>query len=313
VHVEKAIHGVSPPRPTMDKPMFLTRRALTLGFAVALLAMPSATAQVGPGSQGSNRSSTAGLTREELVRRWDLDGDGTISKSEADIARARMRRERTEMQLDAGIDPVTGLPRGESAKPAQMDEPPPYELPPEVPTTEPADQDVPGKPKSTRPKPMAELLAPITTKDPVPGLPRMPNLSGKPSDGPTQSAPERSSRASWLPPTKTGTTGLGGPRAGSPPAVSGYGSNAWSDLNAGRFRAMQYEADKAPAHSGGPPTTGGGLLPTARKPGQTGALILPGQTSLRPTTQAPLAPPAPRQSTFSPPRVTAEDIGGYGP
>jgi hypothetical protein len=33
-----------------------------------------------------------GATREELVRRWDLDGNGTIEPSEASIARARMRR-----------------------------------------------------------------------------------------------------------------------------------------------------------------------------------------------------------------------------
>ncbi len=291
-------------------------RASTLGFAVALLAMPSAMAQVPTGSNGLGTSPTTGLTREELVRRWDLDGDGTISKSEADIARARMRRQRNEMQLESGIDPVTGLPRGESPSRAGGDEPPPYQLPPEIPSPppeEPGDKEGVGKPKSTRPKPMAELLAPITTKDPVPGLPRMPNLSSKPSDSPLPSPVERSSRASWLPPTKTGTAGLGGPRAGAPPAVSGYGSNAWSDLNAGRFRAQQHEAERSPATTAKTPTTGGGLLPTLRKPGQTGALILPGQTTPRQTTQTPLAPSAPRPPTFSPPRVTAEDIGGYGP
>jgi hypothetical protein len=291
-------------------------RALTLGFAVALLAMPSATAQLATGSKGPSSSPTTGLTREELVRRWDLDGDGTISKSEADIARARMRRQRYEMHLESGIDPVTGLPRGESPTRAEVEEPPPYQLPPEVPTTEPVepvDLDEVGKPKSTRPKPMAELLAPITTKDPVPGLPRMPNLSGKPSDSPSKPLVERSSRASWLPPTKTGAAGLGGPRAGAPPAVSGYGSNAWSDLNAGRFRAQQHGAERSADNANITPTTGGGLLPTVRKPGQTGALFLPGQTTSRPTTQAPLAPTAPRPPTFAPPRINAEDIGGFGP
>ena len=34
----------------------------------------------------------AGQTREELVRQWDLDGNGTIDASEAAVARARMRR-----------------------------------------------------------------------------------------------------------------------------------------------------------------------------------------------------------------------------
>jgi hypothetical protein len=291
-------------------------RALTLPFAVAFLAMPSAMAQLATGSQGSSQPPPTGLTREELVRRWDLDGDGTITKSEADLARARMRRQRTEMQLDAGIDPVTGLPRGESPTRAGVEEPPPYQLPPEIPTTEPeepVDQGGVGKPKSTRPKPMADLLAPITTKDPVPGLPRLPNVSGTPSDELSKPPVERSSRASWLPPAKTGTTGLGGPRAGAPPAVAGYGANAWSDLNAGRFRATPLEPERSAASAGRTPTTGGGLLPTVRKPGQTGALILPGQTNPRPTTPTPLAPSAPRPPTFSPPRITAEDIGGYGP
>jgi len=59
-----------------------------------------------PGGDGRR----AGLTREELIREWDLDGDGTISKSEADVARGRMRKRRIEMQLQAGIDPLTGSP-----------------------------------------------------------------------------------------------------------------------------------------------------------------------------------------------------------
>jgi hypothetical protein len=293
----------------------LTMRVLTLGALAAWLAMPSAMAQLGSANQGAGAAPSTGLTREELVRRWDLDGDGTISKSEADIARARMRRERTEMQLESGMDPLTGLPRGNSAAPSQA-EPPPYELPPEPPSTEleqTESTDVPGKPKSTRPKPMSELLAPITTTDPVPGLPRMPNVSGKPVDGSSTPPSERSSRASWLPPTRTGPTGLGGPRAGAPPAVSGYGSNAWSDLNAGRSRKATYEDDTSSTHAGRNLTSGGGLLPTVRKPGQTGAIILPSQTSPRPTTEAPRTPAAPRPPTFSPPRVTAEDIGGYGP
>jgi hypothetical protein len=228
-----------------------------------------------------------------------------------------MRRQRAEMHLESGMDPVTGLPRGESPIRLEVPEQPRYQLPPEVDSAEPeqpADLDATGKPKSTRPKPMAELLAPITTKDPVPGLPRMPNLTGKPSDTPASSPPpERSSRASWLPPTKTGTTGVGGPRAGAPPAVSGYGSDAWSDLNAGRPRALPYDTQRSPATAGNSPTTGGGLLPTVRKPGQTGALILPGQRDPRLAPRTPAAPTAPRIPTFAPPRVTAEEIGGFGP
>jgi hypothetical protein len=284
---------------------------------MVLIALTRAFGQDGSaGSGGLGSSLKTGLTREELLRSWDLDGDGSISPSEADLARARMRRQRAEMHLESGIDPVTGLPRGESPTRPEGEPQPRYQLPPEVPTDEPeepAGLDATGKPKSTRPKPMAELLAPIATKDPVPGLPRMPNLTGKPSDDPASSPPERSGRASWLPPTKSSTTGLGGPRAGAPPAVSGYGSDAWSDLNAGRFRAMPYETQRSPATAGRTPTTGGGLLPTARKPGQTGALILPGTQDPRLAPTTPAVPTAPRIPTFAPQRVTAEDIGGFGP
>lgn len=80
-------------------------------------------------------------TREELLRDWDLDGDGSISKSEADIARARMRRKRLEMQLGAGIDPLTGLPRGlnggAEASDSRADQEPLFQLPPESPPSEP--------------------------------------------------------------------------------------------------------------------------------------------------------------------------------
>lgn len=290
-------------------------RQTTLGFAMTFVALATAFGQDGSAGR-SGGGVTTGLTRGELIRSWDLDGDGTISKSEADIARARMRRQRTEMQLDAGIDPVTGLPRGQAPAPSPMEDQPPYQLPPEFLTDEPAESTDPAnldQRPSVRPKPMAELLAPITTKDPVPGLPRMPNLTGKPV-APSSTPPvERSSRASWLPPTKTSTAGLGGPRAGAPPAVSGYGSNAWSDLNAGRFRALQFEAEKSAANAGRTPTTGGGLMPTVRKPGQTGALILPGQRDPRLAPTTPTAPAPPRIPMFAPPRITAEDIGGYGP
>jgi len=293
-------------------------RAWTLGFALAFLAIPSAMAQRGSasGTNDPSISPTTGLTRDELVRRWDLDGDGTINKSEADIARARMRRQRNEMQLESGIDPVTGRPRGESPGPTEGEEPPYYQLLPEVLPTEPVepvDQGVVGQPKSTRPKPLSELLSPITTKDPVPGLPRMPSLTGKPEGMSSKPMVERSGRASWLPPAKTGSAGLGGPRAGAPPAVSGYGSNSWSELNAGRFRALQIDAETSTTNAGRSPTAGGGLLPTVRRPGQTGALFLPGQTVPRTTPQSPLVPAAPRPPMFSPPRVSAEDIGGYGP
>jgi hypothetical protein len=50
-----------------------------------------------------------------------------------------------------------------------------------------------------------------------------------------------------------------------------------------------------------------------REPGRTGALFLPGQTTPKLAPIAPLAPVAPTVPTYAPPRITAEDIGGYRP
>ena len=50
-------------------------------------------------------------SREELMRKWDLDRDGKVDASEAEIARGNMRRARTEAAMHSGTDPVTGKPR----------------------------------------------------------------------------------------------------------------------------------------------------------------------------------------------------------
>jgi len=283
-------------------------RQMTLGFALVLVVSGMAVAQdpLGGGSRLGSSTPKPGMSREELVRSWDRDGDGTISKSEADLARARMRRQRTELQLGESIDPLTGLPR----RPEGDEAGPEYPLPTTPPTglpAEPGSTSDDGKRPTTPPKTLTELLAPTT---PVPGLPRLPNFSGKPESPASNAPPVRSSRASWLPPSRSDTTGVGGPRAGAPPAVAGYGSAAGSDLNAGRPRSSQTGSNKLLPDSGRMPTTGGGLLPTARKPGQTGAILLPVQRDLR---LAPATPAAPRPPTVPLPRVGSDPIGGYGP
>lgn len=53
----------------------------------------------------------AGVSRGELVRKWDLNADGSIDEGEAEVARSRMRRDRAELQMKSGIDPLTGKPR----------------------------------------------------------------------------------------------------------------------------------------------------------------------------------------------------------
>ncbi len=270
-------------------------------------------AQDTPPSRGGGSAAvpTAGLSREELVRSWDLDRDGTLSTSEAEVARARMKRERLETQLGAGLDPITGRPRGEGSESADRDADSPYQLPPELPpvTQPPGSTTTPGisQPK-VRPKTMAELAAPIMAAPTVPGLPNAPMTT--PSGSSTPITAERSSRASWLPPTSKGNTGAGGPRAGAPPAVPGYGAGSWSDLNAGRPLPSTRTTHPATAADGRTGVTGGGLLPSSRAAGRTGALLLPGQTVPKLAPLVPTTPPRPRATL---PRITAEDIGGYRP
>ena len=58
------------------------------------------------------RASTSGaILRQELIKRWDLNTDGRIDESEADVARLRMRQDRNENQRNGGLDPLTGRQR----------------------------------------------------------------------------------------------------------------------------------------------------------------------------------------------------------
>jgi hypothetical protein len=71
-----------------------------VGCVGLTLVPPPVAAQVPPAS------------REELMRQWDIDRDGKVDASEAEIARGRMRRARTDAIMNSGTDPVTGRPRG---------------------------------------------------------------------------------------------------------------------------------------------------------------------------------------------------------
>lgn len=292
--------------------MRTNRRAAHGLVAVAVLAvalggtMPGIAADPPAGRGGGLVPGTSGsstrATREELLRDWDLDGNGTINKSEADIARARMRRKRLELQLSAGIDPVTGLPRAaEGAAPEddQAAEEPLFQLPPEEPPSEPkrgASESLPG------------LRAPGPQQPPIVGSPtlRPPAAAASGSQPATISA-----RASWLPPQRLAPAVTGGVRAGAPAATAGYGSGAWSDLNAGR-RPSSLQAP-AEGTGGGSASGTGGLLPSVRQPGRTGAMILPALPG-RPTgAGVPGLPPAPAVSGPASPRVTADEIGAERP
>ena len=267
--------------------------------AVALAAPPAGAAEPSPGRGGGlvpGASAPVPIkTREELLREWDLDGDGTISKSEADVARARMRRQRLEMQLGGGIDPLTGLPREAAGQ--QADEPadePLYQLPPEPPPEAPS--------RSGQGEPLPGLSIPVPPK---PAAVSPPSGRGAAAAGKAAPPPAPvSARASWLPPQRLAPAVTGGVRAGGLPATPGYGSSAWSDLNAGR---------RPPPADPRPSGASGGLLPTTRPPGRTGAMMLPTVPGRLPAVAAPALPTAPATGGGAIPRVTADEIGSERP
>lgn len=265
---------------------------------------PAKTGGLVPGSAAPR----TGLIREELIREWDLDGDGTISKPESDVARGRMRRRRLEMQLGAGVDPVTGLPRStDQAEPeddAEGTDEPAFRLPPEPPPQPKREEE--SLPGMRSPKLEVPRAGAGTTLRTAPAPTTAPALPGG-TLGPEP--PQRSSRASWLPPQRLSPAVTGGVRAGAPAAAPGYGSGPWSDLNAGRRPSLPDPVNGRPGGTG----ASGGLLPSSRLPGRTGSLILPtvpGQTrglGAPPRTAAPPPPLVPQ------PRITADEIGGYRP
>ena len=298
------------------------RHSLSLMLLVLLPAPVVAVAQ----QFGTGAGPATGLSREELMRSWDIDGNGTISKEEADLARTRMRRERTEMQLGGDVDPVTGLSRSREEAAKDEDGEPEFRLPPEDESLAPR-----RRPSTTLPGMRAPSIAPPTIAAPTPSAsgPRPPSANGptmyvpridpsRPSAG--AGAAGRSSGASWLSPNARGSAMTGGLRAGAPPASAGYGSGPWSDLNAARYRYAPAPVDLPRTGASGVGTSG--LSSSAGYPRQTGSILLPSTltpqaglvpsinrpTSPRPSVAQPLAPPPPAVSL---PRITAEEIGGY--
>lgn len=179
-------------------------------------------------------------TREELIRKWDLDGNGTIDASEASIARARMRRARMQLELDGGLDPVTGKPRMAVENDAASNEPA-------------EDVEVSLEPIEDDRRPAKETTIPGTR---VPDAPSV--TSGTTTAAPKTPTPATSgTAAAKQPATVTARSGsvTGGVRAGAPAASAGYGARGPKpDLNAGMPKPVR------PA----PSTARGGLLPSAR-------------------------------------------------
>lgn len=223
-----------------------------------------------------------GLTREELVRQWDLDGNGKIDPSEANVAKARMRRARTEMELGAGIDPLTGKPRVAA------------DATPEESLDEVVEPDAAAAPDA-RPR-AADADAPPGTRVPILG----PVVSGTaslkvPSMSPSGTAGAGTSSGARPSAGRPAASGArpgsltGGVRAGAPAARSGYGALApKTDLNAGLPRPPLGR----PVIPGTRGAARGGFMPSVRSP-------------------APPRPASPAPGPLTPPRVTADDIGGY--
>lgn len=170
-----------------------------------------------------------GQTRDEMLRRFDLDSDGRIDEGEEQAARARMRRDKLESLQDSGLDPLTGRPRGTSAA-GKSDAVPPIgndELifPPS------------NAPDARRPKPPA-------------GAERKPAA---------QTAPA-------LPPGRVPVI-TGGVRAGAPAVRPGYGATGPKpELNAGRPREPQLTPGQARVGAGMQPAGRVGTPRAAPRP-----------------------------------------------
>lgn len=175
-------------------------------------------------------------SRDELMRQWDLDFNGTVDPSEAAVARARMRRARKDMEAGAELDPLTGKPRATFVDESDQAEPQP-EADPVI--------DVPAPPRKKSPRDPALPGTRVPVPDPVVrGTALPPAPAGQaPAEG-----GDSTSRRPWssLAPTRPG-------------ARPGYGTiSPKPDLNAG--------LPKPVLGRGGPGTQGGGLLPTMRLP-----------------------------------------------
>jgi len=272
--------------------MSLRASALLTGLLTGLLTVSIACeCRLAPGQTARGSTPvTPRLTREELLKKWDLNGDGKLDTGEVEMATSKMRLERAEMRLSTGLDPVTGKPRNATADDANDE------------TAGDA-----GERKTLTVDELAAKLgfAPADADGEQGGGPRSPDSAANDDARPDTSAaiaprpmfglpPLRSQQSGALlappgsPAPGSGSPGLpltGGVRAGGLPARPGYGSHVSSpSLNAGR-------ADAA---------TSGGLVPRRRLPGDA------------PELPAGLQPPAGTPPPATPrPRRTVDDFDVY--
>lgn len=232
------------------EPLLMNRVPLrSTGTALAIALVVAAVSTVD--AAGAEPTFT---TRDELIRKWDLDKDGSVDEGEVEIARSKMRRERAELQMQSGIDPLTGRPRLTPEEEEAAAEELNHELPE-------AEQPRPRKGGRDQALPGTRL------PDVLPPIPAATDSRPPATDAPRDDAPRAGAAAS--PPRGPGRVtfrGLsagedrgvvtGGARAGGV-ARPGYGAAVPKpDLNAGRLPAGLPGRRPAPAS--------GGLLPNLR-------------------------------------------------
>lgn len=282
-------------------------------------------------------------SREELMRQWDVDRDGKIDASEAEIARGRMRRARNEAMSNSGNDPVTGKPR------VPTDPITGRPVPRDATATDrgglfpPADDDslilVPGN--GERPGATDSGIGGTADKDSPPrpsrrereALPgtRVPNMSSTlPSMAPRLPAAGSSTDPGQRPPGPSSAAGrpgviAGGARSGLPGARPGYGAAAPTrDLNAGRLPGgLPQTRGVAPGTAAGPR-----LGPMQQPNANAGRLAGPGSPVPRPgigpyrgatapsssaSPSSPLSPGAPSVGVPAVPRPGMRQPGGGRP
>ena len=203
------------------------------------------------------------IGREELVRRYDLNADGRIDESEAEMARSKMRKERAEMSRRSGLNPLTGRPRSEKANEqvpglgdrdgasrenelqTRMSQPLPQKR-----MSQPLQSQPTGSTAQALGSPGSELLL-------VPGRPdnalrKTDGVDSRSGLSPSAAASPRTTRQtppatqSSAQPRSSAITG--GVRAGAPAVRPGYGATgAGTDLNAGRLPGGLPSAQGHPA------------------------------------------------------------------
>ena len=197
---------------------------------------------------------TEAIGREELVRRYDLNADGRIDESEAEMARSKMRKERAEMSRRSGLNPLTGRPRSEKANdqvPGLGDrDGASRENELQTRMTQPLRSQPTGSTAQALGSPGSELLL-------VPGRPdgasrKTDGVESRPGLSPSAAASPRTTRQtpatsqSSAQPRSSAITG--GVRAGAPAVRPGYGATgAGTDLNAGRLPGGLPSAQGHPA------------------------------------------------------------------